>query len=64
MQISGSNFNASQAMVQVARAAETMNQIQQMALDKNQDLAGKMIGMNAEQTVQAQKNAQIADFLA
>ena len=63
MQVSG-NSGAAQAMQQVARAAETMNQIQQMALDKTQELNGKMIGMNAEQKVSAQKNEHIADFLA
>ena len=51
-------------MQQVARAAETMNQINQMALDKTMDLNGKMIGMNAEQKVGAQKTEQLADFLA
>ncbi|MEQ8351778.1 MAG: hypothetical protein RH862_09860 [Leptospiraceae bacterium] len=63
MQVSG-NSGAAQAMQQVARAAETMNQIQQMALDKTMDLNGKMIGMNAEQKVGAQKTDQLADFLA
>lgn len=63
MQISGTSGTA-QAMQQVARAAETMNQIQQMALDKTQELNGKMIGMNAEQKVGAQKTEQLADFLA
>ena len=63
MQVSG-NSGATQAMQQVARAAETMNQIQQMALDKTMDLNGKMIGMNAEQKVGAQKTDQLADFLA
>ena len=55
---------AAAAMQQVAKAAETMNQIQQMALDKTMDLNGKMIGMNAEQKVGAQKTEQLADFLA
>ena len=63
MQVSG-NSGAAQAMQQVARAAETMNQINQMALDKTMDLNGKMIGMNAEQKVGAQKTEQLADFLA
>ncbi|MBI41200.1 MAG: hypothetical protein CMF59_16515 [Leptospiraceae bacterium] len=63
MQVSG-NSGAAQAMQQVARAAETMNQINQMALDKTMDLNGKMIGMNAEQKVGAQKTENIADFLA
>ncbi|MBR31909.1 MAG: hypothetical protein CMN77_11380 [Spirochaetaceae bacterium] len=63
MQVSG-NSGAAAAMQQVAKAAETMNQIQQMALDKTMDLNGKMIGMNAEQKVGAQKTEQLADFLA
>ncbi|MBU45150.1 MAG: hypothetical protein CMN76_18205 [Spirochaetaceae bacterium] len=64
MQISGNSNAAAQAMQQVAKAAETMNQINQMALDKTQALNGKMIGMNAEQKVGAQKTENIADFLA
>jgi flavin-binding protein dodecin len=63
MQVSATSGSQA-AMQQIASAAETMKNIQQMALDKTQELNGKLIGMNAEQKVTEQKNAQIADFLA
>ncbi len=58
----GSAFNAGQAMEQVSRSIQAVNDLNKEIVDKNQDLSGKMLKVAVEEKVQPSEN-QI-DFMA
>ncbi|MEQ9363623.1 MAG: hypothetical protein RIF32_05240 [Leptospirales bacterium] len=60
----GSAFNASQAMAQVSRSVEQMNQLNQGIVDSSQNLNTKLVGMSAEAKIQNSGKEQIMDLLA
>lgn len=60
----GSAFNASQAMAQVSRSVEQMNQLNQGIVDSNQNLSNKLLNMSTEAKVQNSGQEQILDLLA
>ncbi len=65
MQVGAAGSHAHAAMQQVAQSAQAMGDILQTATDAKQDISGKLIGMSAEATVEADKaNRSKIDFQA
>lgn len=62
MQIQG--FDAAKAMQQVTQAAQTVNQINQKAVDANQEMTGKLLSMNAEAKLGGGQGEQGLDLRA
>jgi hypothetical protein len=60
----GSAFNVSQAMAQVSRSVEQINQLTQNIVDTSQNLDNKLVHVNAEAKVQNSGREQILDLLA
>lgn len=60
----GSAFNASQAMAQVSRSVEQMNQLNQGIVDSSQNLNNKMLSVTTEAKVQSSGQEQMLDLLA
>lgn len=60
----GSAFNASQAMAQVSRSVEQMNQLNQGIVDSSQNINNKLLSVTAEAKVQNSGKEQILDLLA
>lgn len=60
----GSAFNASQAMAQISRSVETMNQLNQGIVDSSQNLNNKMLSVSTEAKVQSSGQEQMLDLLA
>lgn len=60
----GSAFNASQAMAQVSRSVEQMNQLNQGIVDSSQNLNNKMLSVTTEARVQSSGQEQMLDLLA
>ncbi len=59
-----SGFNPTQAMQQVARSTEMMNQLNRTIVDTAYDTANKMLRVNVEQKVATQQQQQKLDVLA
>lgn len=60
----GSAFNAGQAMAQVSRSVEQLNQLNQKIVDAGQSMDSKLLKMNVEAKVQNPESGHSVDFTA